>query len=296
MTPLNVNTKQDVDLDLDLENYSLEDILDLFKLTYDFTEDDLKSAKKIASLTHPDHSGLNAEIFMFFTKAYKYLDFIFNHRQRNNRTIRENLDAPKSHDIIIDKIKEKKDFHNIFNSLFEEHKLKNEFSDNGYKDWLSSDEDMSECKTSNEGINDMKIAFHNEKKKKIELTVYTGVHEINNTNLSDLSGKAPDNHSSKMFSNLSYEDVKIAHTENFIPISDEHYDPSKQFNSVSQLQQFRASECTSPLSRKQAQKYFENINKVEATSCTQRAFRLAKQMEEANERKKQIFSKFKYLQ
>ena len=70
MTPLNVNTKQDVDLDLDLENYSLEDILDLFKLTYDFTEDDLKSAKKIASLTHPDHSGLNAEIFMFFTKAY----------------------------------------------------------------------------------------------------------------------------------------------------------------------------------------------------------------------------------
>ena len=41
-------------LDLDIENYDLEDILNLFKLDYHFTENNLKDAYRIVLKTHPD--------------------------------------------------------------------------------------------------------------------------------------------------------------------------------------------------------------------------------------------------
>ena len=34
-------------LDLNIENYNLEDVLNLFKIPYDFDENDLKNAKKM---------------------------------------------------------------------------------------------------------------------------------------------------------------------------------------------------------------------------------------------------------
>ena len=48
-------------IDLNLENYSLDDILDLFKLPYQFTEQHLKQAKRIVYQTHPDKSDLPKE-------------------------------------------------------------------------------------------------------------------------------------------------------------------------------------------------------------------------------------------
>ena len=59
------------DLDLDLENYDLEDIMNLFHLNYHFDGNDLRDAYKIALKTHPDKSGLPDKFFIFFMKAYK---------------------------------------------------------------------------------------------------------------------------------------------------------------------------------------------------------------------------------
>jgi len=39
-------------MDLNIENYDLDDILNLFKIPKNFTEEDLKSAKKIVLKTH----------------------------------------------------------------------------------------------------------------------------------------------------------------------------------------------------------------------------------------------------
>ena len=54
------------DLDLDLNNYNLDDILKLLRLPYDFTEEDMKQAKKIVLMTHPDKSGLDQKYFSIF--------------------------------------------------------------------------------------------------------------------------------------------------------------------------------------------------------------------------------------
>ena len=51
--------------DLDVDNYDLEDLLELFKLDYNFSGDDLKKAKTICLQTHPDKSGLEPKYFFF---------------------------------------------------------------------------------------------------------------------------------------------------------------------------------------------------------------------------------------
>ena len=63
--------------DLNIDNYDLNDILALFKIPYDFDENDLKAAKKIVLKTHPDKSGLGSEYFLFYSKAYKVLFSVF---------------------------------------------------------------------------------------------------------------------------------------------------------------------------------------------------------------------------
>ena len=57
------------DLDLNIDNYNLEDILSLFGLGVRYDINDLKNAKKMALKTHPDKSGLDNDVFIFFSKA-----------------------------------------------------------------------------------------------------------------------------------------------------------------------------------------------------------------------------------
>ena len=57
-------------LDLDINNYNLDELLQLFKLDYQFTADHLKKAKRQSLQMHPDKSGLDMKYFLFF-KIYK---------------------------------------------------------------------------------------------------------------------------------------------------------------------------------------------------------------------------------
>ena len=107
-------------------------------------KNELKIAKRRVLMTHPDKSPVSIQKFFYFLKAYKYVYFIHQFRHRNDKTIREDLDGDESHSEIIAKIREKKDFHKVFNELFEEHKMRDEFRDTGYEDWLSSNQGLSD--------------------------------------------------------------------------------------------------------------------------------------------------------
>ena len=73
-------------VDLNIDNYDYEDILNLFSLNHDFGENGLKNAKKIVLATHPDKSGLNKEYFLFFSKAFKILNFVYTFREKGNNS------------------------------------------------------------------------------------------------------------------------------------------------------------------------------------------------------------------
>ena len=54
-------------MDLDIQNYSLEEIMNLFKIPLNFDVGDLKRAKKLVLMSHPDKSNLPSEYFLFYS-------------------------------------------------------------------------------------------------------------------------------------------------------------------------------------------------------------------------------------
>ena len=75
------------ELDLNIDNYSLDDILNLFKLDINFDKDDMLNAKKIVLQVHPDKSRLDKEYFLFFKKAYSLLYKVYNNEKLVYRSI-----------------------------------------------------------------------------------------------------------------------------------------------------------------------------------------------------------------
>ena len=65
---INYNSSQYEAIDLNIENYSREELYKLFgfKTSAILTEDSMKEAKKIVLKTHPDKSRLDNKYFIFF--------------------------------------------------------------------------------------------------------------------------------------------------------------------------------------------------------------------------------------
>jgi hypothetical protein len=68
--PVSFQTTTLNSLDLDLNNYSLDDLYQLFNINGGIlNEESLKSAKQIVLKMHPDKSQLDSKSFLFFSIA-----------------------------------------------------------------------------------------------------------------------------------------------------------------------------------------------------------------------------------
>ena len=69
--------------DLNLANYDLDELLNLFNLRADFTEQELKNAKSIVLKLHPDKSRLDKKYFLFYSEAYKLICNLWTFRSKS---------------------------------------------------------------------------------------------------------------------------------------------------------------------------------------------------------------------
>lgn len=294
-------------LDLNIDNYSLSDILLLFNIDNNFNYDDLKNAKNIVYKSHPDKSGLNKEYFLFFTKAYKYLVFIYNFRKNNtNSNINNNLhykdllnnneENNKNLDLLNNNKDYKDNFNKWFNNMFDEHNIINDFDKQGYGDWIKNDDNFNkfdEC----DNISKMNDSINNYKKNNYSIIKKDQFNELqlNSNNFSDLLNDKLEDYSSDIFSKNSYIDLKKAHEETLIPVSDNI--SRKNFNSVGDYEIFRNQELqkTVKYSWKESENILEENNNKSKIIDNQRAYRLAKQYEEAKKNNDKFWSKIKLL-
>lgn len=277
---VNVNMKVNV---LDIEKYDLDDILKLFKLERNFDEKELKNAKKIVLLTHPDKSGLHPDYFRFYSSAYKIIFEIWEFKNKSEKTEKENdlFDMSESQKSVLDKTiktkKSSKKFNEWFNNEFDKMNVITNEDETGYGNWLKSEEDISLSNTGDE---------LDKKKRQLrehELMVYKNVNEMCfNIGASNLSGDAPETYCSDVFSNLQYEDLHRAHTETVIPVTMDDFYKVKKFNSVDEYKRHRSEDLiTTPvLSDIQANEYLKHKTKMEDEYSTNRAYKLAKQSEQ----------------
>jgi len=233
-------------LDLNIHNYELNDLLNLFKLPFHFKEEHLKEAKKIVLKSHPDKSGLDKEYFLFFSQAYKYLLKIHQLRQSSTTT---NTEYEKDdlweneHNILIDgKVKsmDQSEYSNWFNKTFEKMKMKDEVEESGYGDWLKSDEDIVNESVSNSS--QMNEYIQNKKTQLRALVVHREFQDLNNSSHFDLVRETPENFGSNIFDKLQFEDLKKAHAESVIPVTDEDYHQRKKYTNIDELNRDRTKD------------------------------------------------------
>jgi hypothetical protein len=281
-------------IDLNIDNYELKDLLELFNLPYDFNEDDLKKTKKMVLRTHPDKSKLEKEYFLFFTAAFKIIVSIYEFRTRSNKqTSTEYLGFEEDPEkkLLMKNLSKKNNFNKIFNELFEKHKVTDNYFDNGYGEWLKSNEDIDNRQTS---WNEMNSTFEKKKEEVKALIVKTDIEEYNLSNNYQIGGDKPEYYSSDLFSSLQYEDLQRAHKESVIPVTNKDWHEVKQYKNVNELEKSR-NEKINPLSFEQATNYLNNKNNLVLENDTRRAFNLAKECEEAKKANTNFIGRFKQL-
>jgi hypothetical protein len=303
-------------VDLDINNYNLEDILNLFRIPVNFDEQDLKRAKQVVLKTHPDKSGLDSKYFLFYSKAYKMLYSVWDFRKKgdvnktNNNTDYENVDKFSEEDKkkILDnlfksdntkiKFKTNSDFNSWFNEQFEKNKIYNENEESGYGDWLKTDEGLDEINP-NVSAATMKTEFDKKKSNIRALIVHKDVTELNSwnsINASELTREGPGEFSSDLFSRLPFQDLQKAHTETVIPVTDEDYDNVPKFKNVNEYLNHRNKVDIKPLSEQQSQQYLNQQNDRESEKAVRRAYELAKQSEIAKQKNQEFWGNIQFLQ
>jgi hypothetical protein len=289
------------ELDMNIDNYELQDLLDLFHLDYNFNEEDLKKTKKTVLMTHPDKSNLSKEYFLFFSAAYKIIYSIYEFRYKSiNQAQTSNIKANKyttekdeEREMLLNNLKQQPNFNKIFNDLFEKYNIKDNETEGGYGDWLKSEEDLDNTRTT---MNEMNEKFELKKKKVQSIIVHKDVEEMDSGNGHfELTRDKPEYYSSSLFSSLQYEDLKKAHVESVIPVTQEDYQNRKKFRNVDEMQRYNAEQNSEPLSLKQANDYLNQKKSYQDKNDVSRAFKLAKQDEQARKANVGWMSGFKQL-
>ena len=178
-------------LDLNIDHYSIDDIISLFKISNKLTSQEMKAAKRIVLMSHPDKSRLDSNYFLFFTKAYKILYSIFTHKNKTMKTEdcveRSRKRDDKNTEVLVDQnlsslsssSKCDHDFTIWFNKYFEENKESDDIEDQGYGSWLKEEVQLSSGKSDGPVSKDQRDDIINREKSALRaVTVYKNIDEM----------------------------------------------------------------------------------------------------------------------
>jgi hypothetical protein len=294
------------DLDLNVDNYSLEELYNLFNISNGvLNEPAMKTAKQIVLKIHPDKSQLDAKYFLFFSKAYKRLFNIYEFQNKSSKKSEQELKKDYYEDTNTNvlnnmfesrkELKDSKNFNSWFNEKFEKHKIEDDDTNKGYGDWLKSDDGFY---LQNEDVtqSNMGEAFERQKKQIQSLTVYNGINDTYASFSSggSLLGEQLGNFSGSS-SGLGYTDLKQAHIETIIPVTHEDYERIPKYKNVNEYKAGRDRVDVTPISKAEAERILhQNNNRLEHESAAL-AYKYAKESERVKANQKSFWSDIKQL-
>lgn len=293
-------------LDLNVDNYSRDDLFKLFGLkTANLSENVMKECKKLVLKTHPDKSRLDEKYYVFFAKAYNKLKGVydFQNKMQMKKTADTNEYFDRDNGAVLEKVfdtneklKEPRNFNKWFNEQFDKHKL-DDPNETGYGGWLKSDEDI--VFTANVTKANMASEIEKRKKEVQTLTTYTGVKDPCASTFGGSSLMAYDSNftSGSLFASdgMGYTDLRQAYVESVIPVTEDDYRKTKQFRSVDEYKRHRDSVNTVPLSKEEAMRQLFNENKQKDEESAALAFYYAQQSERAAKNQDSFWSGLKQL-
>jgi hypothetical protein len=295
-TPMN-------ELDLDLDNYTLDDLFNLFNITDKIlNEDIMKQAKIITSKIHPDKSHLDPKFFIFFREAYIRLKDVYEYQNKSNnkRPINYENDVNEVNEnnavLLKNFIKQSKfdknsnGFNSWFNENFEKYKLEDP-NDRGYSEWLKSNDDFIEM-PDNITMSNMNKIIEGKKKNIKAVTIYKGVEDTVSTirGLNFGSLNEIDN-----FTSEKYTDLKQAYTETLMPVSEEDFDKMPKFKNVDQYRSHRDNVDVTPLNELESLKILERQQRAAQKQSQELAYKYALEAEKVKQNDNSFWSALKQL-
>lgn len=298
-------------LDLNIDNYNLNDLLNLFQLDYNFAQEGLKQAKKIVLQTHPDKCGLDKSYFLFFSSAYKILHSIYlfrnkNINQQNNQNStteyaalllqNEDEEESKSKEVLLESFKkDTNNFNKIFNELFEKYRLEDEDMREGYADFMQSEEGMDARTTTMATLHETFEAKKEELKAIVLTTDSPNELYANEGFGSTLTRDKPVSYASGLFSSLQYEDLRKAHIETVIPVNQADYLHRPKYKNVDEFRRDQNYNDVKPPSLSQSKEYLQQREAMQDKTDVSRAYKLAKQEELAQKANQGFMNEFQRI-
>lgn len=259
--------------DLEIDNYSMEDILSLFKIS-NFDEIDMKRAKKMVLMIHPDKSHLPSEYFYFYTKAYKLLYSMYEFKNKMKPEQSTDYVAYKGEETVKQHLDEIENFTVWFNEEFEKRREETD----GYDDWLKSDDGIVS--------GNVKLAEMNQFFEERAVTIKREVKEY--------AGNFNEKFETDVFSALQYSDLKEAHT--LSPVSMEEYYNKPKYT-IDEYKKYRQTEevMNLPYDEKKSTSILAEKNKSDEEESVARAYYYAKKTQEAVKANELFLAKMKLI-
>lgn len=295
-------------LDLNIDNYSREELFKLFGVTnISLTEEVMKECKKLVLKSHPDKCRLDEKYFIFFSKAYNKLKGIYEFQ--NKMQIKKVADSSEYYDAdkanllnnVFEKkqdLKDPKNFNSWFNEQFDKHKLEDPGNSAGYGNWLKSDEDI--VFTGHVTKANMNAEMEKRKKEVQALSVYKGINDTYSSVYgggSSLMAYDSNFSSGSLFSNegMGFTDLRQAYAESVIPVTEEDINNRPKYKNVEDYRSQRDAMDTTPLSKEEAMRQLFNENKKKDEESAAMAFYYAQQAEKAKANEESFWSGLKQL-
>jgi hypothetical protein len=198
------------------------------------------------------------------------------------------------------------EFNKWFNEKFEQYRLKDDEAETGYEAWFRGNDADDAAGDDAIGGDDSgswadKVARLNQRKQELrnkyalverQELEYAGGGGGAGSGY-DLTRERPQEYSSGIFGNLRYEDLRKAHTETVVPVTEEDYYKTRRFNSINELQTFRDQsrrDLYKQTSKQEQERIYAQTKMRQEEEDTRRAFILAKQDEISRDIHKKLYS------
>ena len=292
---------------LNIHMYSLEDLLGLFDLTYNISQDDLKRAKKVVLRTHPDKSKLDSKYFLFYKKAFDVVVRFYDNQNKQNQKITPNNLAYTPHtnneddnqttkkvSSVINEMT-KGEFQDKFNDLFEKNMATK--VDESKNEWFKNDDPAY---TTNQTVNSSNMGqiFNSIKDQQTGLVKYRGVENIisNRASTSNFYDDNDDDDSyvtSDPFSKLKFDDLRKVHKdETVFSVSERDYQKVTKYSSVDHIMRERGQQSTAPLSKPESERMLAQQDQLYREKRMKKEYSANLQNMEYEEKNKSVLSNF----
>ena len=261
-------------LDLNIQNYTFDDILKLFHLSMPILYEDLKTARKIVLKTHPDKSNLDVGVYHFFVKALEILVYVYNFNN-NSQGLRETMDEDIDENDMKFSMMSKTDkevFNKKFNELFNETYVKSEEEEHGYEQ--------------------MVVEYRN-KDRNMALMKQDNPTEVTKT-FNNITGQKPNDYNSDLNGgDLQYGDLCGVQELQSDQLNEYAHERITLYKNIHDLKQQRSKQNITPVQNGNEILNQQSMddNKISVT----RAYAIAQQNEIKKERQKQALKQIKQI-